>query len=174
MGGRGDRHGDPERFRRVIRVYAALAIWLLVSLAAPTAHASPAAGTQQLSPREASPPVYGAYPTGGPVHGGTAVTIAGAEFGINGFVNDARCSWGDPRAWQQAVFSRQQASLEGWRDDEQELPPVPPAYFTTPYDLREGVPVDDELRAAFDLPDDLLEVRPAASRSHIVPAAPRA
>ena len=58
---------------------------------------------------EGSPPVYGAFPTGGPIDGGTSVTIFGSEFDqINRFPSEARCSWGDPREWQQAVFAAQQ------------------------------------------------------------------
>ena len=59
---------------------------------------------------EGSPPVFGAFPTGGPIDGGTSVTIFGREFDqINRFPSEARCSWGDPREWQQAVFAAQQA-----------------------------------------------------------------
>ena len=58
---------------------------------------------------QGSPPVYGAFPTGGPIDGGTSVTIFGSEFDqINRFPSEARCSWGDPREWQQAVFAAQQ------------------------------------------------------------------
>ena len=58
--------------------------------------------------QDGSPPVYGAYPTGGPVAGGTSVTIYGSEFDkINDLPFKARCSWGDPREWQQAVFAAQ-------------------------------------------------------------------
>ena len=66
---------------------------------------------QALDVWEGSPPVYGAYPTGGPVDGGTSVTIFGSEFDrINNFLSEARCSWGDPRDWQQAIFAAQQAN----------------------------------------------------------------
>ena len=61
---------------------------------------------------EGSPPVFGAFPTGGPIDGGTSVTIFGREFDqINRFPSEARCSWGDPREWQQAVFAAQQVRL---------------------------------------------------------------
>ena len=64
---------------------------------------------------EGSPPVYGAFPTGGPIDGGTSVTIFGSEFDqINRFPSEARCSWGDPREWQQAVFAAQQACPRRW------------------------------------------------------------
>ena len=81
---------------------------------------------------ELAPPVYAAYPTGGPVLGGTVVTIVGKEFGrINTVgLNRVRCSWGDPRPWQQSVFATQQAEMDGWAPAESILPLVPPAYFT--------------------------------------------
>ena len=64
---------------------------------------------------EGSPPVFGAFPTGGPIDGGTSVTIFGREFDqINRFPSEARCSWGDPREWQQAVFAAQQARHGRW------------------------------------------------------------
>ena len=59
---------------------------------------------------EGSPPVFGAFPTGGPIDGSTSVTIFGREFAqINRFPPESRCSWGDPREWEQAVFAAQQA-----------------------------------------------------------------
>ena len=65
-----------------------------------------ATSTEHTATIQGSPPVYGAYPTGGPVAGGTSVTIFGSEFDqINRFPSEARCSWGDPRAWQQSVFA---------------------------------------------------------------------
>ena len=76
--------------------------WLLLLL--------PLGSPSVVSIHEASPPIYGAYPTGGPIAGGTSVTIFGTEFDeINLFPSEARCSWGDPREWQQATFAAQQA-----------------------------------------------------------------
>lgn len=98
-----------------------------------------------------APPVYGAYPTGGPVDGGTSVTIVGREFtSINRFVSDARCSWGDPRSWQQTVFAEQQAEMDGWAASELDLPAVPPSYFTTPTRL-ETVTWSDETKVSHEL-----------------------
>ncbi len=121
-------------------------------------------GVVLLGQQQSSPPIFGAYPTGGPIHGGTSVTIIGTEFGlINGFPADARCSWGDPRTWQQAVFAAQQADMDGWALGEIELPKVSPVYLTTPSNLRAGVPVTPLLREKFPSIDasrntlDLLE-----------------
>jgi hypothetical protein len=113
---------------------------------------------------ELAPPVYAAYPTGGPVLGGTVVTIVGKEFGrINTVgLNRVRCSWGDPRPWQQSVFATQQAEMDGWAPAESILPLVPPAYFTIATRVDEQVRVTPEIRSTFGLPAgvdrvDLLE-----------------
>jgi hypothetical protein len=121
-----------------------------------------ASTTQQQ--HDLAPPVYGAYPTGGPVLGGTTVTIAGKEFGgINTIgLNRVRCSWGDPRPWQQSVFAAQQAEMDGWSPAESVLPVVPPIYVTTATRVDAQVAVTPALRATFGLPTgvdrvDLLE-----------------
>ena len=91
-----------------------------------------AVAAAQQTVADSAPPVFGAYPTGGPVLGGTTVTIVGHEFGrINTVgLNRVRCSWGDPRPWQQSVFAAQQAEMDGWSPAESVLPPVPSTYFT--------------------------------------------
>ena len=117
---------------------------------------------------ENAPPVYGAYPTGGPVHGGTTITIVGKEFGrINTVgLNRVRCSWGDPRPWQQAVFATQQSEMDGWSAHEAELAAVPPVYFTQATQLLAEVPVTPLLRATFGLPADVTEVDLLECPSH--------
>jgi hypothetical protein len=111
---------------------------------------------------DASPPVFGVYPTGGPVAGGTAVTIYGAEFSriVTGVLTYTRCSWGDPREWQTAVFAAQQAEMNGWDDAEIDLPPRPPSYFTIPYerDTVQVASIPPEARAGLVLPDGLTQV----------------
>ena len=117
---------------------------------------------------ETSPPVYGAYPTGGPVNGGTTVTIVGKEFGrINTVGLDrVRCSWGDPRPWQQAVFAAQQAEMDGWAPDESVLPTVPPTYFTHATSVVSEVPVTDAIRSTFGLSSDINKVDMLECPSH--------
>ena len=137
-----------------------------VPLAARSQTADP--GTAGVGSEMLSPPVYGAYPTGGPVNGGTTVTIVGKDFGkINTVGLDrVRCSWGDPRPWQQAVFARQQAEMDGWTDGESALPSAPSSYFTFATRVRTEVAVTDALRATFSLPSGLRVVDLLECPSH--------
>ena len=115
-----------------------------------------------------APPIYGAYPTGGPVNGGTTVTIVGKEFGrINTVGLDrVRCSWGDPRPWQQAVFASQQAEMDGWSLAESVLPHIPPYYFTGATRVTADVPVTPYLRSTFQLPAAITKVDMLECPSH--------
>lgn len=125
-------------------------------------------GSSAPSSSENSPPVFAAYPTGGPVSGGTTVTIVGKEFGRINTVGLTRvgCSWGDPRPWQQAVFARQQAEMSGWSLSEAALPSVPPAYFTQATQLLSEVVVTPAIRDLFSLPSDVLRVDMLECPSH--------
>ena len=117
---------------------------------------------------DTSPPVFGAYPTGGPVLGGTTITIVGKEFGrINTVgLNRVRCSWGDPRPWQQAAFAAQQAEMDSWSPGESVLPAVPPTYFTRATRVTSEVLVTPALRSIFSLPADVVRVDMLECPSH--------
>ena len=117
-------------------------------------------GSRSTGQNEKAPPVYSAYPTGGPVQGGTTVTIVGREFSriSTGVLNRVKCHWGNPQDWEQAVLARQQADRSGWSDDEASLPEVPPEYFTEATQLLSEVTVTPELRATFDVPASISRV----------------
>ena len=117
-------------------------------------------GSRSTSHNEKAPPVYSAHPTGGPVQGGTTVTIVGREFSriSTGVLNRVKCHWGNPQDWEQAVLARQQADRSGWSDDEASLPEVPPEYFTEATQLLSEVTVTPELRATFDVPASISRV----------------
>jgi hypothetical protein len=117
-------------------------------------------GSRSTSHNEKAPPVYSAHPTGGPVQGGTTVTIVGREFSriSTGVLNRVKCHWGNPQDWEQAILARQQADRSGWSDDEASLPEVPPEYFTEATQLLTEVTVTPELRATFDVPASISRV----------------
>jgi len=117
-------------------------------------------GSRSTSQNEKAPPVYSAHPTGGPVQGGTTVTIVGREFSriSTGVLNRVKCHWGNPQDWEQAILARQQADRSGWSDDEASLPEVPPEYFTEATQLLTEVTVTPELRATFDVPASISRV----------------
>ena len=128
----------------------------------------PTGGGGAVSEYEIAPPVYGAYPTGGPVNGGTTVTIVGKEFGrINTVGLDrVRCSWGDPRPWQQAVFAAQQAEMDGWSTTDSVLPAVPPTYFTGATSVVSEVAVTPTMRSTFGLATEITKVDMLECPSH--------
>lgn len=96
------------------------------------------------------------------------VTIVGKEFGRieNVRLDRMRCSWGDPRPWQQSVFAAQQADMDGWTAEESVLPSVPSTYFTNAARLTSDVTVNAALKATFGLPDDLKKVDLLECPSH--------
>ena len=124
--------------------------------------------------RAPQPPIYGAYPTAGPVRGGTTVTIAGSDFRhIVRFVEEARCSWGDPREWQQAIFARQLAAMEGWSaDDGVLLPAVPPVYLNMPTRVLNVEDPSEAERSVLSVPASLTHVDHLLCSSHAHAAGP--
>ena len=148
-------HGRRRRVLQLAWYLLMLDFFLAVSAQASTAY-------------QTAPPVFGAYPTGGPVLGGTTVTVVGKEFGrINSVgLNRVRCSWGDPRPWQQSVFAAQQAEMDGWSVEESVLPSVPATYFTSATRLTSDVTVTPALRGIFGVPDGLTKVDLLECPSH--------